>query len=238
MHAINAHAVAVWQCWTQFPNEFEFGENLLVLLFEACSSRFTCDFLMNVQERRRVLGLFSVQTQDSCAVCNSLDGERLVNIAAVDPSTGDDREVMKSNTCTCDFGATASPCCLISVWDIIFGNPELYANKLFAPTRRVDCSNIQSVKCQDGEDYTLQGSACPIEERRQYLEPSFAMNSLRLWSPVHYSGLPLRNLGRLTKPADSAYLVALDARILKCEAMQREIDYLKLKLAEQISSTK
>lgn len=65
---------AVWQIWTQFPNEFEFNEELLILLSYMCSARYSDDFLFDNQKEclKAKLLLTKVYSYTSCKSCQLL----------------------------------------------------------------------------------------------------------------------------------------------------------------------
>jgi len=76
---------AVWQIWRQMPWEFEYKENLLLLLFSACNTRFTSDFLHDnekekIEYEHMLRGVIQKEICRTCRVQRKNQGKSESNI--------------------------------------------------------------------------------------------------------------------------------------------------------------
>ena len=110
----------MWQCWQQFPTEFEFGENWLLLLYRVYVNRYTDDFLYDISIRRGRFEIFS-SPQNS--------------------SSEDNLENNGSSHYNSYEGATNGSFFLVSVRAAVSNNLDHYLNTLFLPARNQEISS-------------------------------------------------------------------------------------------------
>lgn len=219
----------VWQCWQQFPSEFEFNEQLLELIILVHVNRYTIDFIMDIQSKRRVISLFNRMSRQ-CDICFPRHSSAPGLPVHPEPDT---RPLHRANTiqCSCNKNMINSSC-LISIWDVINGDLNRYRNAIFAPTKR----SIEGKKRASTSSFS-DGSIVNLRERLRYIEPNSGLHCLQVWRKVHSYGLPTINVSLSENGVlKNLYKEALESNSRRTEGLLATIQALQKQLEGEAKS--
>ena len=225
------NSIVVWQCWQQFPNEFEFNESFLELLILVHVNRYTFDFILDIQSKRKAISLFDKMCRP-CGICRPLHAPKSEQSQN---ETGFRPELNRENTiqCSCNKDMINSSC-LISVWNIVKSNMNRYLNIAFAPSKRLHEGKRRTSTSSTASD----GSIINLRERLRYIEPNCGMHCLHVWKKVHSYGLPTINEGLSENfVVKNIYHKALESQRKKSDALAATIRELQKQLDEAKSKT-